>query len=182
MKENGVLKSSRVQSRIWPSVWWDLLTVRQCGNQGLDPSHLYSCEQSLLAPVIPLTLLGARISPASAAWQPASCLAPGALMELPVLCLMFLPKLSCSSRAFLTLTGKPGSLELFLAITPLGLPSTWDGQITESFRLGKTFKVIESSRSRMYAFLSGAILLQWREGWLRFVTKNCWEIAFGLQC
>lgn len=52
---------------------------------GLGPSHLHSCEQSLLAPVIPLTLLGVRISPVCRVWHPASCLALAALVELPEL-------------------------------------------------------------------------------------------------
>lgn len=120
MKENSVLKSSQVRSRVQPSVWWRLLAVSQGGNQGLDPSHLYSCEQFLLAPVIPLTLLGARISPASKAWRPAPCLSLGVFVELlPALSLTILPKTSCSSRPFVTPIAKPGSAEfLFLTEHP----------------------------------------------------------------
>lgn len=118
---------------------------------GLGPSHLHSCEQSLLAPVIPLTLLGARISPACRAWHPASCLALAALVELPELSLACLPKMISSSRAFTGLMPKPGSVEfLFLTEHPLCMAFPWDGRIRASCRAGHV--------------LFQAILLQCREG------------------
>lgn len=116
MKENRALEWSWTQSHVGPPVWWRFLGVRLGAEQELGPSHLHSCEQSLLAPVIPLTLLGARISPACRAWHPASCLALAALVELPELSLACLPKMISSSRAFVTLVPKPGSVE-FLFLT-----------------------------------------------------------------
>lgn len=146
MKEKSVLKSSPDTK----SVWWHLLAVSQGGNQGLDPSHLYSCERSLFAPVIPLTLLGARIPPASGAWHPASCRSLSALVELPALSLAFLPKMSRSSGAFVTPTAKPGYAEfLFLAKHPSRMAFPWDGHTRASCGAGTC------------AF---PILLRWREG------------------
>lgn len=150
VKENRALKWSWTQSHIGLPVWWRLLGVSQGADQGLGPSHLHSCEQSLLAPVIPLTLLGARISPACGAWHPASCLALAALVELPELSLACLPKMISSSRAFLTdaktwIRWVPLSHQ-----TPLCMAFPWDGHIRASCRAGHA--------------LFQAILLQWREG------------------
>lgn len=118
-RKRRVLRSLQLKSHVQPSMWWHLLVVSQGGDQGLDPSHLYSCRQSLLVPVIPLTLPGMRISPASETWHPASYPSLGVFVELPVLSLTFLPKTSCSSRAFVLLIAQPGSAEfLFLAKHP----------------------------------------------------------------
>lgn len=150
MKENGALKWSWTQSHVVLPVWWHFLGVSLGADQGLGPSHLHSCEQSLLAPVIPLTLLGTRISPVCRAWHPASCLALAALVELPELSLACLPKMISSSRAFVAPVPKPGSVEfLFLAKHPLCTAFPWDGRIHASCRAGHA--------------LCRAILLQCRE-------------------
>lgn len=116
VKENRALKCSWTQSHVGPPVWWRFLGARLGAEQGLGPSHLHPCEQSRLVPVIPLTLLGARISPACRVWHPASCPALAALVELPELSLACLPKMISSSRAFVTPVPKPGSVE-FLFLT-----------------------------------------------------------------
>lgn len=113
MKENRALEWSWTRSHVGLPVWWHFLGVNLGAEQGLGPSHLHSCQQSLPGPVIPLTLLGVRISPACRAWHPASCLALAALVGLPELCL---PKMISSSRAFVTPMPKPGSVE-FLFLT-----------------------------------------------------------------
>lgn len=123
MKENRALKWFWTHSLLGLPVWWHFLRVSLGAEQGLGPSHLRSCEQSLLAPVIPLTLLGVRISPVCRAWHPASCLALAALVELPELCLECLPKRISSSRAFIIPMPKPGSVEFFVLIS--FSPSAW---------------------------------------------------------
>lgn len=149
MKGNSVLKPSQIQSHVWLPAWWHSLHISQGGNQGLGPFHLHSCEQSLLAPVIPLTLLGTRVTPASKARHPASCLSLNVFAELPALDLMFLPKMRCSSGVFVTLIAKPGSVGLFFS----------PGSPLYGFPMGHTY----ASCREGCAFLSWAVLLQRRE-------------------